>query len=466
MPGLNILVTGATGYIGSRLIPELLEAGQRVRCLSRNPEKLTVPGDAECVHGDVLKPETLLKAMGGIDAAYYLVHSMKKAPGDVRSFAEKDRLAAQNFAEAAAQSGVKRVIYLGGLGETGDHLSKHLTSRMEVGNILQSGQVPVTVFRAAIIVGAGGSSFEMVQALVEKLPVMICPRWVNTPSQPIALADVLHYLVQCLEVPETVGRTFDIGGPDVLTYREMMLRFAKVLGKKRSIIPVPVLTPKLSSYWVHLVTPTHARLARILIDGLKNPVVCKDKTIQTLIPHRCMDYETGIRRALDEAGTGEIQRSGQGFRLEWRQKVNASPENLMALFGDPKNLEPMTPPQLKFKIIPPTPEKIHAGAQLHYRLIIWGVPVHWITLIASWEPPFAFRDEQAKGPYRKWIHTHRFEQNNGGILVHDLVEYEIPLGWLGQLAHPVFVAWPLYRIFKFRSSQLSRLLRSSSGTKP
>lgn len=291
----QVLVTGAAGFIGRRLVAELLRRGHRVRCLVRRHADL--PDGAEQVHGDLLEPATLNAALAGIDTAYYLVHSMGAGGGD---FAQRDRTAAGNFTSAAAAAGLRRVIYLGGLGETGDNLSHHLASRLEVGRILQTGRFSTTFLRAAVIIGAGGASYEMVRALVERLPLMITPRWVNTRSQPVAVADVIGYLAGCLENEATAGGTFDIGGPEILTYREMMERFAAIEGKRLLIVPVPVLTPRLSSYWVGLVTPVKAAIAIALIEGLKNEVICRDNRIRELVPIALTSYNDAISTALAE----------------------------------------------------------------------------------------------------------------------------------------------------------------------
>ncbi len=305
-----MLVTGASGYIGGRLVPRLLAAGYRVRCLVREPRKLDSrpwSGDpqVEVVRCDIGDREQLARALRGCGPGYYLVHSMMAAG---RAYRERDRVLAQTFAEAASEARLERIVYMGGLGETGEHLSEHLASRREVEFALASGSVPVTVFRAAMIIGSGSASFEILRYLVERLPVMVTPRWVSTESQPIAIQNVLHYLVACLDCPQTMGRTFDIGGADVMTYREIMQTMAAALGlRKRFIIPVPVLTPRLSSLWIHLVTPISHQIARPLAEGLRNRVVCRDDSAARLMPQRLLTVREAIDAALGKTQAHEVE---------------------------------------------------------------------------------------------------------------------------------------------------------------
>lgn len=301
MSSSPVLVTGATGYVGGRLVPRLLKRGHRVRVAGRSLEKLRArpwsqdPG-LETVQADMLDPASLSRALAGCRAAFYLVHSMN--PG-TKNFAETDRAAARNMAHAAAKAGVGRIIYLGGLGEEGADLSEHLRSRREVADILGSGSVPVTFLRAAVILGSGSASFETLRYLTDRLPVMITPRWVDTPCQPIAVQNVLGYLVGCLENEQTTGDTFDIGGPDILTYRRLMELYAEEAGlPRRRILPVPLLTPGLSSRWIHLITPVPASIARPLVEGLRTPVVCRDHRIRKLVPQDLLTCREAIRRAL------------------------------------------------------------------------------------------------------------------------------------------------------------------------
>jgi len=292
-----ILITGATGYVGGRLLPLLVEDGRRVRCLARQPERLSsrVPAGVEVVPGDVLDAASLSAAMQGVEAAYYLVHSMG-ATGD---FKEQDRLAADNFARAAAAAGVQRIIYLGGLGEDESELSAHLRSRHEVGERLRAHGVPVLELRASIIIGSGSLSFEMIRALVERLPVMVMPRWVRVTAQPIAIGDVLAYLRAALMV-ETGNRscTIEIGGPDRFSYGDLMREYARQRGLRRWMIPVPLLTPRLSSLWLGLVTPLYARVGRKLIDSLRHPTVVRDDSAQRLFAVRPIGVPEAIASAL------------------------------------------------------------------------------------------------------------------------------------------------------------------------
>ena len=296
----RILVTGASGYVGSRLVTLLLNKKYKVRVGSRNPKRLSKFSwgknkNLEFVELDASNKESLMNACKDCDYAYYFIHSMDETSSD---FAETDRIAAKNMVFASEHTGMKRIIYLGGLGDEDLYLSEHLSSRREVEEILKNGNTPVTIFRSAMIVGSGSTSFEILRYLVERLPVMITPRWVQTESQPIAINDVLAYLLRCLEKEETIGQTYDIGGPEILSYRKLMQIYAEEAKIwKRLVIPVPVLTPRLSSYWVHFITPIKSSVARPLADGLRNRLVCKDSRIKEIIPLKLSDLRTTIRES-------------------------------------------------------------------------------------------------------------------------------------------------------------------------
>ncbi|MEU1420785.1 SDR family oxidoreductase [Kitasatospora sp. NPDC005751] len=309
---LRCLVTGATGYIGGRLVPELLAAGHSVRCLVRDPGRLRDHpwrASVEATAGDVTRPESLTGAFAGIDVAYYLVHSL----GTGRDFEATDRAAARAFGEAAAREGVRRIVYLGGINPAGvpaAELSPHLRSRAEVGRRLRASGVPTAELRAAVIIGSGSASFEMLRYLTERLPVMVTPNWVDTRIQPIAVRDVLYYLTAAARLPPEVDRAFDIGGPDVLTYREMMMRYAAVAElPRRLIVPVPVLTPRLSSHWVGLVTPVPNSLARPLVESLRHEVVRGEDDLAEYVPDPSggpTGFDEAVRLALRRIRDAEV----------------------------------------------------------------------------------------------------------------------------------------------------------------
>lgn len=323
----HVLVTGASGYIGGRLVPELLKQGHKVRCLARNPGKLEgLPwsNEVEIIKGDLNDKESLREAFNDINAAYYLVHSMEE--GSHRSFSDRDRKIARTFRKAAEVAKIERIIYLGGLGDDDDpNLSPHLESRHEVGHILADGSVPTIELRAAIIIGSGSASFEMLRNLVEVLPIMITPKWVNTYVQPIAIRDVLFYLVGALTVPPD-DTILEIGGPDVLTYKEVMLRYGQQAGiKKRRIIPIPVLTPHLSSHWIGLVTPLPTSLAKPLVDGLMNKVVVTNHKADELLPHKCLDFTTAVDLAIERTRDLEVTTSWANAEIGGRSPADPMP---------------------------------------------------------------------------------------------------------------------------------------------
>jgi len=295
-PAKLTLLTGATGYVGGRLLPLLVEDGWRVRCLARKPDHLSsrVPAGVEVTMGDLLDAESLPGAMDGVKSAFYLVHSMG-ATGD---FEEQDRLAAENFGAAAKAAGVGRIIYLGGLGEDDPALSPHLRSRHQVGERLRASGVPVIEFRASIIIGSGSLSFEMIRALVERLPVMVTPRWVRVTAQPIAIDDVLAYLRAALALGLAGSLTFEIGGPAQVSYGDLMREYARQRGLRRVMIPVPLLTPRLSSLWLGLVTPLYARVGRKLIGSIRHPTVVRDNAALRQFSIRPVGVREAMARAL------------------------------------------------------------------------------------------------------------------------------------------------------------------------
>jgi uncharacterized protein YbjT (DUF2867 family) len=291
----TVLVTGATGFIGKRLVPVLIERSMIVRAMTRHPDTYKGPGDA--VFADVHDPDTLIEPLAGVDVAIYLVHSL-----DDPDFERKDAAAARAFGAAAADAGVKQIVYMGGLGSDDDHLSAHLRSRREVEGLLGEAGVPVTVLRAAIVVGAGGISWELTRQLVKNLPAMVVPKWVSTRTQPVAIDDVIRYVAGVIGRSEAYDRVFDIGGPESMTYLEMLQVAAKIAnGRSLPIIRVPVLTPTLSSYWLALVTDVDVTTGRNLIDSMGVEVVVTDRAIQDLVPGEPIAYEESVRRALADS---------------------------------------------------------------------------------------------------------------------------------------------------------------------
>lgn len=320
----KVLVIGATGYVGSRLIPMLLAEGVKVRAAGRSLEKLMTRAwannpDVELSQLDLKDLESIRQAVEGCDVVYYLMHSMNPQN---RDFAFADKVAANNMVTAGEETGLSQLIYLGGLGETDTNLSKHLRSRAEVAEILKGANFPVTVFRAAMIIGSGSASFEILRYLTDRLPFMVTPRWVSTPSQPIAIRNVLNYLVGALRRPETYDQTFDIGGPEILTYRQLMETYAREAGLPVPVIvPVPVFTPRLSSYWINFVTPVPAYIARPLAEGLKNPAVCTESRIIKIIPQDLLTCAAAIKIAIDRIQHHKVEShwtdAGRMPPVEW-----------------------------------------------------------------------------------------------------------------------------------------------------
>jgi uncharacterized protein YbjT (DUF2867 family) len=340
--GSKILVTGASGFIGSRVVSRLLQSNSsslspnenyEIVCLTRDKESLEGRYDGhedtiKIVEADVIDYPQLVKAMNGMTIAFYLIHSMGGTSKEWKKFAQRDRTAAENFAKAATECGVERIIYLGGLthGKTEEdfyELSEHMRSRKEVGDILRTSKARVTFFHAAVILGRGGGSFQMLEYLVKRLPVMVCPKWVLTKSQPISVEDVVEYLVRSINVRETEGRDFDIGGTEVLTYLDMMKLYARMLNKSIRIMIIPFLTPRLSSYWVDLITPVKASLARPLIDSLKHEATVKDDTIKKLIPLKLKTFKDAVRAAEAEE---KAKRKDKG-----QQRVSHSFDNKLLI---------------------------------------------------------------------------------------------------------------------------------------
>ena len=310
----RVLLTGATGYVGGRLLPELERRGVALRCFLRRPESLRgrAAPSTELAAGDALDAQSVARALADVDAAYYLIHSMGG-----EDFAARDREAARIFGTAAREAGVKRIVYLGGLGENSGGLSEHLRSRQETGEILRESGVPVVEFRASIVLGSGSLSFEMIRALVERLPVMICPRWVAVEAQPIAVEDVIAYLAAALDLPAGTERVYEIGGPDRVTYGDLMREYARQRGLKRLLVPVPLLTPRLSSLWLGLVTPLYARVGRKLVDSMRIPTVVRDTGALLVFPVKPRGVREAIARAL-------VNEDGAFARTRWSDAVSSS----------------------------------------------------------------------------------------------------------------------------------------------
>ena len=329
---MKVLLTGANGYIGKRLLPLLVRQGHKVVTLVRSPYRLTIPDEfqeqVEIYVGDLLKPETLKDLPKDIDAAYYLVHSMARKEKD---FAKQEQRCAQNFVEMIKQTKIKQIVYLGGIANA-EKLSSHLKSRKNVEDILIECEIPCTILRAGIIFGAGSASFEIIRDLVEKLPIMVAPRWVATQSQPIAIVDVLYYLSHVLLNEKCFNQTFDIGGPETMSYKEMLYRFAKLRRLKRYIIQVPVLTPKLSSYWLIFVTSTNFYLAQALVDSLKCEAVCSENRIQNILPHKSLTFDEAVKLAFSKIEQNDVLSS-------WKDAMSGSDldPNLSRYFEIPKH---------------------------------------------------------------------------------------------------------------------------------
>ena len=371
-----VLLTGGTGYIGGRLLPLLEQRDLRVRCVCRQPERLRsrMASTTEVVEGDVLAPDSLAAAMQGVHTAYYLVHSL----GTKQDFERDDRQAAANFASAARTAGVQRIIYLGGLGNPEHALSPHLRSRQETGQVLRSSGIQVIELRASIIIGSGSLSFEMIRALTERLPVMICPRWVSTPAQPIAIEDVLDYMLAALGLPEGESRVFEIGGPDQVSYGDIMREYARQRGLRRLMISVPLLTPYLSSLWLGLVTPVYARVGRKLVESMRNPTVVCDPSARDVFPLRPRPLREAIERAManedremaatrwsDALSSGGPMKNWGGVRFGTR-------------IVDSRTVEIQVPPDIAFSPI----QQIGGASGWYYGNILWKLR-GWLDLLVG-----------------------------------------------------------------------------------
>jgi ligand-binding SRPBCC domain-containing protein len=353
-------------------------------------------------------------------------------------------------------------VYLVGLGSAGGGpLSEHLRSRQETGEALRAGGVPVVEFRASVVLGAGSLSFEMIRALVERLPVMVWPRWVTVKTQPIGIDDVVAYLVAALalDIPAGESQIYEIGSPDRVSYGDLMREYARQRGLRRAFVSVPVLTPNLSSLWLRLVTPLHARVGRKLIEGVRNPTVVSDGSALADFAIRPLGIREAMARALAEKAsrTAKSRRSLRTQVLEREQEIPAAAREVFAFFSDPGNLARLTPPGLRFRIMGPPPGALGAGTRLEYRIQWMFLRLRWVTRITRWSPDAEFEDVQEEGPYRIWIHTHRFEEKDGFVLMRDRVEYELPFGPLGRFAHRLLVRRQLETIFDFRRRAIEEI---------
>ena len=430
MTGQTILVTGASGYVGGRLVPRLLEAGYRVRCLVRDPARLAGrpwPG-AEIVAGDMLQPPTLAAALEGVDIAYYLVHSM--ASGE-EGFIERDRTAAGNFAAAARAAGVGRIIYLGGLGR--EDLSPHLQSRQEVGTILRESGIPVTEFRAGVIIGSGSASFEMVRYLTERVPVMVTPRWVSTPCQPLAIRTLLEYLVAAPGEPRSAGRIIELGGADVLTYGRMMHIYAQVRKLRRVLIPVPVLTLRLSSMWVGLVTPIPSAYARPLIESLRVPVVVQDPSARELFPQiKPLTCRAAIRLAVERLTLHQVETSWANAYGPQAGPPQTTLQTIEGLVLERREVQVDAPPALVYRVF----AGIGGKRGWFYGNFLWRMRGVLDRVVGGVGMRRGRRDPDTLLP-GETLDWWRVEQVEPGRLIRLRAEMRLPgVGWLEFCAEP------------------------------
>ena len=479
----RVCLTGATGYVGGRLLNVLQRAGYRVRCVARRPENLRsrVSEAAEVVRGDLLDRASLAEAMRGQDVAYYLVHSM----GSSGDFAAEERQCAQNFADAAREAGIRRIIYLGGLGVDTPDPSDHLSSRRQVGDILRESGVPVIEFRASIVIGSGGVSFEMVRALVERLPVMITPRWVSVAAQPIAINDLLEYLRQAITIPLDGHRVFEIGGADVVSYGELMREYARRRGLRRVMLPVPALTPRLSSLWLGLVTPVYARVGRKLIDSLRNASVVSDAAASEAFQIRPI----GISEAIAAAMRNEDRDLAE---TRWSDALSSSGKTRSwggVRFGarlvDKRSLVVSAPPHAAFAPI----QRIGGNTGWYFGSWLWrvrgfmdllvggvgvrrgrrdptdvvvGDTVDWWR-VENYDPGRMVRFyAEMKLPGRAWLQFEVTPAEDGqGSVIHQTAEFD-PVG-LGGLAY-WYALWPVHAaVFRGMIRGIAKAARQSNA---
>lgn len=469
LQGRSVLVSGATGFVASRLIPALLAEGASVRATSRSPEAVGErhPG-VETISSDLLDQGSLVTALDGIEVAYYLVHSMSRS-----DFEEKDRVSASNFRRAAEGAGVERIVYLSGLGAEDQELSSHLRSRQEVGELLAAGPIPVTELRAAIVIGSGSVAFDMLRYLTERLPVMVAPRWLSTRIQPIAEDDLTRYLVAAAS-EEPAGGVVEIGGRDVVTYKDMILRYAAAVSLRRMIFSVPVLSPRLSSYWVNLTTPVPAAIARPLIDGLRNEVVVTNDTASVRFPHiQPVGYDDAVRSAL-ERQLGAIERSlmdgrpadngtdvallVEDRRVELAAPTEVAADELYKMGGDPTWYPFGWAWWVRARL-----DSIFGGVGLRWRrptpALQRGALVDWWRVDAA-EPHALLLRAQMKTPGEAWLGL-RVTPRDGGSSLRQVAIFR-PRGIAGRLYW--WVLWPVHRpIFRSMAKRLGRRM-DSSGT--